>query len=128
MFFLAGMFWLVIYGFRWANTISAEELTMLRSAQSPIYFVLMTLWGIGYLRQAARLRLLAAIGNAARKPINEITLREIPESKLHLLGELYAITTSLRAYVMPTFNLILLVLTGYLVVAQYTRAVSLLLR
>lgn len=101
---------------------------MLRSAQSPIYFVLMTLWGIGYLRQAARLRLLAAIGNAARKPINEITLREIPESKLHLLGELYAITTSLRAYVMPTFNLILLVLTGYLVVAQYTRAVSLLLR
>lgn len=56
LFTAAGMYWIFIYGFAAAGMLSHDEMTSLRSGQTMIYFILLTIWGIDYMREAKMLR------------------------------------------------------------------------
>jgi hypothetical protein len=70
-FAFAGMFWFLLY----ALPIETHE--TLRSGQSVIYFILLSLWGIDYLREAKRLRIIIEIANERQCPPNDVTSQDI---------------------------------------------------
>ena len=53
-FSFAGCFWILIYGMQWLALIDHDALRDLRSGQTMIYFILLSLWGIEYLRETSK--------------------------------------------------------------------------
>lgn len=61
-FTLAGLYWIAIY------LLPLEKHAPLRTGQSVIYFFLMTLWGLDYLREQRRLTVIIKAANAKEVP------------------------------------------------------------
>jgi hypothetical protein len=70
-FALAGIFWFLLYA------MPAEQHAAFRSGQSVIYFILLSLWGIDYLREAKRLAFLIRTANEKGCAPNEVVASDI---------------------------------------------------
>jgi len=125
LFGLAGIYWLVIYGLGWAGIASVEDVRILRSGQSIIYFVLLTLWGVEYFREVKRLTLVIETSNSMAKQPELVTSADLPDYVLKF-SVLKGTLSNLRTMIFPTINILGLALCTVFIALQYSRAVLLL--
>ena len=76
-FSLAGVYWLVMYGMEWGGLLSTDDMQVLRSGQSIIYFVLLTLWGAEYLRETRRMKAVWNIAGERVVPPQHVTAADV---------------------------------------------------
>lgn len=113
-FALAGMFWIVIY------LQPIETHMALRSGQSIIYFVLMTVWGLDYMREQRRLSVIIAAANQRGIPPCEVEFAAVADS-----ASLFSMLTPSRGIAGVIFPIIFTagLLAAYaLVIMQYIMA------
>lgn len=119
-FTMAGVYWLFMYGFELADWITKEQAASLRSGQSIIYFVLLTLWGVEYLRESRRLGQVMEIANTERLSPDEVELEA-----LHAKGAFGVLKPINGASpIMPIINWVGLAVSTILIVMQYMRLVA----
>ena len=121
-FTLAGVYWLVMYGMEWGGLLNDEDMQVLRSGQSIIYFVLLTLWGVEYLRETRRLKAVWSIAGEKVGPPQEVTADEILEHGPKF-GVLRPVAFGKPSWVLPAVNDIGLVIGYALIVMQYLRLI-----
>jgi hypothetical protein len=115
-FALAGMFWIVIY----LQPIEAHA--ALRSGQSVIYFILMTVWGLDYMREQRRLTLIITAANQRGIPPCELEFAAVADR-----ASLFSMLTPSRGIAGIVFPVIFTagLATAYvLVILQYFSALS----
>ena len=90
MFATAGCYWIVIYGFQVLGWIDHETLKILRGGQTMIYFVLLTLWGMEYMRETKRLKKLISAADDLGSRVHDMSLSQVhsPGSTLTILWPL----------------------------------------
>jgi hypothetical protein len=120
-FAAAGIFWIVLYIAQYTTSMEQTAYANARAAQTPIYFILLTLWGIFYLRTAAALRCVAQISNERSTVFSAVQLAQIPPEQLHMFGTMVRATPTRRGYIMPSVNVVLLVASNVLIILQYCR-------
>lgn len=119
-FGLAGVFWLVMYGCEWSSVITLEQTQLVRSGQTIIYFVLLTLWGMEYLRETRRLKAVWQIAGEHVCAPQEITSDQIL-AQASWFGILKPVTFGGGTWLMPVVNLIGLAIAYALIIRQYAR-------
>ena len=119
-FGLAGVFWLVMYGCEWSGAITLEQTRLVRSGQTIIYFVLLTLWGMEYLRETRRLKAVWQIAGERVCPPQEITADHIL-ARASWFGILKPVAFGGGTWLMPVVNLIGLAAAYALIIRQYAR-------
>lgn len=117
-FSFAGIYWIIIYVMQWMGTISDYELGVLRSGQTWIYFILLTAWGIEYLRESKRYKSVMILANLLRIPPDEVTLESI-KTAWTTFAVIYPITGHSKAWTMPIVNIVMLAVSLALIVKQY---------
>ncbi|MBU3699960.1 MAG: hypothetical protein FGM33_08125 [Candidatus Kapabacteria bacterium] len=121
-FSLAGVYWIVIYAMHWAGSIDAEELRQLRSGQTMIYFVLLTLWGLEYMREVRRLKGLIRRSHELGVPVSHVTLNDV----MPMAGSfavLYPIAPyPASAWIFPIMNIAGLIAAAILIAGRYVAA------
>ena len=123
-FSLAGVYWLVMYGLQWSGHLSHADIQVLRSGQSIIYFVLLTLWGVEYLRESRRLKAAWAVANERRCPPQDVTAEDLRDTSPSF-GVLWPVGFGKRSFVLPAVNWIGLVASTIMIGLQYLRLVTL---
>lgn len=119
-FSAAGMFWIAMYGAELLGLITLEEMQSLRTGQTVIYFVLLTLWGVEYLREARRLALVITEANSRGIPPDHIHANDVG-TRLHWFGVVRPMGTGVAATLLPALNILGLAISFALIVAQYWR-------
>jgi hypothetical protein len=119
-FTLAGIYWLFIYGAEWASLIDAEERTSLRSGQTIIYFILLTLWGVEYLRESKRLSHVIEVANGLGVTPQDVSMEQL--TRKGAFSVLRPIKGS--SPLMPAVNWLGLVISAVLIVMQYSRLIA----
>lgn len=122
LFGLAGIFWLVIYCLSWLQVATHDEVRTLRSGQSIIYFVLLTLWGVEYLRETKRLKRVIAEANASGVSPDAVPLSEIPEHQA-LFSVLRVTPTNVKSVIFPLINWSGFIVCAVLIFRQYFQAI-----
>lgn len=115
-FALAGLFWIVIY------LQPLESHMALRSGQSVIYFILMTVWGLDYMREQRRLTVIIAAANQRGIPPSELEFAAVADR-----ASLFSMLTPTRGIAGVLFPIIFTagLLSAYvLVIMQYFTALS----
>lgn len=126
-FSFAGCFWILIYGMHWLALIDHEQLRDLRSGQTMIYFILLSLWGIEYLRETRRLKLLIRRSEELGVAVSAVSSTDIaPRLGGFVILRPIAPSSSLTHYVFPVINVSGLGLALYLIAQRYIAALSLL--
>ncbi len=113
-FAFAGMFWIVIY----LQPIESHE--ALRAGQSVIYFILMTVWGLDYMREQRRLTLIITAANQRGIPPSELEFAAVADR-----ASLFSMLTPSRGVAGIVFPIIFsagLVSAYVLVIMQYITA------
>jgi hypothetical protein len=113
-FAFAGMFWIVIY----LQPLASHE--TLRSGQSVIYFILMTVWGLDYMREQRRLTVIINAANERGIPPNELEFAAVADR-----ASLFSMLTPSRGIAGIVFPIIFtagLISAYVLVVMQYIMA------
>lgn len=123
LFGCAGSYWILIYGFQVLQWIDHETLKNLRSGQTMIYFVLLTLWGMEYMRETRRLKKLIAIADAAGIRVQDVELSQVP-SPGSVLTVLWPLGSGAAAYVFAVINAGGLLLAGVLIAMRYIAALD----
>ncbi len=123
-FSLAGCYWIFIYACRWMGVITEHDIAVLRSGQTLPYFVLLTLWGMEYLRETRRLKAVIRVANQLDKPPVAVEFSSLGSSK-HSFGILIPIQK--RVTVPLLVNVVGLTVSAFLIVKQYNALVRLLL-
>lgn len=118
LFSVAGIYWIIIYLMQWMGKISDYELRDFRSGQTWIYFILLTAWGVEYLRESKRYKSIMNHANSHRIPPDEVSLENI-EGSLPLFAIVYPIAHGSWAWIMPIVNIVMLVLSIALIIKQY---------
>lgn len=118
LFSFAGIYWIVIYLLQWMGMISNYELSDLRSGQTWIYFILLTAWGVEYLRESKRYKSIMNEANSHRIPPDEVTLENI-KPFLSSFAIMHPIVRGSKAWTMPIVNIVMLVLSLTLIIKQY---------
>jgi len=77
LFGLTGVYWIFIYV---VPGLTALDIARLRINQTPVYFVLLTIWGLDYLREERRLGAIVKAANRLSVAPHEVTMQE-PELK-----------------------------------------------
>jgi hypothetical protein len=121
LFACAGCYWILIYGFQVLGWIDHEMLKTLRGGQTMIYFVLLTLWGMEYMRETKRLKKLIMIANSTGKPVQDIELSQL-SSPGSMLTILWPLGPSAAAYVFTLINVGGLLLASTLIILRYIAA------
>jgi len=103
--------------------IDHETLRSLRGGQTMIYFVLLTLWGMEYMRESKRLKKLIVIADASGCQVHDVTFSQIPAPGA-LFTVLRPVEPTAAAYVFTAVNIGGLVLAGYLIGMRYFAAFS----
>lgn len=125
-FSFAGCFWIVIYGMQWLSLISVDQLRNLRSGQTMIYFILLSLWGIEYLRETRRLKLLIRRSDDLNVAVSSVSLADILP-RTGAFAVLYPIAPlSTSHWFFPALNVTGLIVSLYLICQRYIAALSLL--
>lgn len=112
-FALAGTYWIIIY------LLPEEHHIALRSGQTVIYFILMTLWGLDYMREQRRLALVITTANARHVPPNEIVFDEVAQR-----ASLFTMLRPVGGFagtLLPILFLVGLLVAYALVILQYVR-------
>ena len=123
LFACAGCYWILIYGFQVLGWIDHEKLKTLRGGQTMIYFVLLTLWGMEYMRETKRLKKLIAIADESGCRVQDVTLSQIA-SPGALFTVIKPVGNGAAAYVFAAINIGGLILAGYLISMRYIAAFS----
>jgi hypothetical protein len=125
-FSFAGCFWILIYGMQWLALIDHDALRDLRSGQTMIYFILLSLWGIEYLRETRRLKLLIRRSEDLDVAVSSVSLSDVtPHTRSFAV--LYPIAPSpLIHWLFPVVNAGGLGMALYLITQRYIAALSLL--
>lgn len=88
-----------------------------------IYFVLLTLWGMEYMRETKRLKKLIAIADESGCRVQDVTMSQIPSP-----GTLLTIFTPLgpgaASFLFAAINIGGLALAGFLISMRYIAAFS----
>lgn len=72
-FGLAGLFWFVIYA------LPITDHADLRARQSVIYFILLSVWGLDYMREQRRLAVIITAANALGRTPDAVTIDDIQD-------------------------------------------------
>lgn len=123
LFACAGCYWILIYGLQLMQSIDHETLKNLRGGQTMIYFVLLTLWGMEYMRETKRLKRLIVVADELGCRVQDIMASQVPSP-----GALFTILRPLgpgaAAYAVAAVNVVGLALAGYLIGMRYIAAFS----
>lgn len=122
-FTFAGCYWIVIYLLQWLSMIDHEQLRDFRSGQTLIYFILLSLWGVEYLRETRRLKLLIRRSEELDVRVSRLTL-----SDLHPKTGGFAIlrpvgAPSAKQWIFPMLNITGLTMAVYLIAQRYAAAI-----
>lgn len=105
------------------QSIDHETLKNLRGGQTMIYFVLLTLWGMEYMRETKRLKRLIVVADELGCRVQDIMASQVPSP-----GALFTILRPLgpgaAAYAVAAVNVLGLALAGYLIGMRYIAAFS----
>lgn len=115
-FSMAGIFWIVIYA------LPFETHMALRSGQTFIYFVLLTLWGLDYMREQRRLTLIIQTANTKGVTPDAVTIDDVSAR-----AGMFTMMTprgSGAGLIMPLFFVIGMVVAWVLIGGQYLRAIN----
>lgn len=74
LFACAGVFWIIIYA---VPGLTTETKLALRGGQTLIYFVLLTIWGLDYMREERRLGCVVQTANRMSTLPNMVTLTDV---------------------------------------------------
>lgn len=124
-FTMAGLYWFVIYaivGFDLTPDAAVDALT-LRAGQTVIYLILMTLWGVDYLREERRLKIVIETANGRDVRPDAVMTADIDGKRLGAFSILRPKGTGKAPFVMPLVNLAGLAGAAYLIVMQYVNAI-----
>ncbi len=91
----------------------------LRAGQSMIYFILMTLWGLDYMREQRRLTVIIQAANAKGVPPDQITFNDV--SQHESLFSMFVPRRGFWGVVVPMIFTLGLPAALILVVLQYVR-------
>lgn len=128
-FAMAGIFWFLIYGiaFTSADPHVHDTVASLRSGQSLIYFILLMLWGMDYLREQKRLRVIIDLASAKQLPPDRITRSDV-EDRLHLFTVFIPRTGSSFSKLIPLINIGGLTISVVLICMQWWKGITFLLQ
>lgn len=112
----AGTFWIVIYTLRVFELITEESITALRHGQTLPYFVLLSVWGTEFMREASRLKQVITIANGNGCTPNEVTADLLGKE----LRRFSVISPLAGSRLMPAINIIGLI-AGYLLIFNQYR-------
>ncbi|MBK6290612.1 MAG: hypothetical protein IPF59_02490 [Ignavibacteria bacterium] len=112
-FTLAGLYWFVIY------TLPLEQHMSLRAGQSMIYFILMTLWGLDYMREQRRLTVIIEAANGKGLPPDQVTFSDV--ARHESLFSMFVPRRGFWGTVVPMIFTLGLPAALILVVLQYVR-------
>lgn len=124
-FTTAGLYWLVIYaivGFDLTSDAAVDART-LRAGQTVIYLILMTLWGVDYLREERRLKIVIETANGRDVRPDAVMTADIDGKRLGAFSILRPKGTGKAPFIMPLVNLAGLAGAAYLIVMQYVNAI-----
>ncbi|HBB26353.1 MAG TPA: hypothetical protein DCZ59_08825 [Bacteroidetes bacterium] len=124
-FSFAGCYWILIYALQWLSLIDHDQLRDFRSGQTMIYFILLSLWGIEYLRETRRLKLLIRRSEELDVRVSKVELNDLSPKTgsfaiLHPVGP----GSSAIAWVFPVLNVTGLAVALYLIAQRYIVAIS----
>lgn len=126
-FSFAGCFWVLIYGMQWLALIDHEQLRDLRSGQTMIYFILLSLWGIEYLRETRRLKHLIRRSEELGVAVSAVSTMDIsPRTGSFVILHPIAPSSGITHWVFPVINIGGLGVALYLIAQRYIAALSLL--
>ncbi len=126
-FTIAGCYWIVIYVMNWLSVIDHDQLRDLRSGQTLIYFVLLSLWGVEYLREVRRLKVLIATSEELARPVSAVTLIDIASSANAFSILAPTVPSAWPAWIFPILNIGGLIAAATLIIARYAAAFAYLL-
>lgn len=124
-FTMAGLYWFVIYaivGFGLTPDPAANALT-LRAGQTVIYLILMTLWGVDYLREERRLKIVIETANGRDVRPDAVLADDIDGKRLGAFSVLRPKGTGKAPFIMPLVNLAGLAGAAWLIIMQYVNAI-----
>jgi len=113
---LAGLLWIAIY------LLPLDKHAALRSGQSVIYFVLLTLWGLDYMREERRLTAVIKVANDKGLPPNSVEFNDVQQHK-----NLFSVTSlrpGFRGMILPLIFILGLIAGSVLIVMQYVRVAA----
>lgn len=115
-FTFAGVYWLVIYGFRFTGMLTDAHMLELRGGQTLPYFILLTIWGIEYLRESKRLQAVILRANQAN-----ISPEHVTSERLNDLLPRFAVLRPMggKSWIATTINIVGLALAYVLISLQY---------
>lgn len=120
-FSCAGMYWIFIYVARFTEALTEADIVVLRAGQMFPYFILLTIWGIEYMRESRRMQ--AVIIRA-----NELCVlpKDVTFAQLTTFAPRFATLTQVGGarLTMPLINAAGLALAFYYIVRQYVAFVS----
>lgn len=123
-FTLAGCYWIVIYAMQWLGMIDHDQLRELRAGQTMIYFILLSLWGVEYLRESRRLKRVIARSEELGVAVSRISTDDLSPS-LGTFAILHPIApSSMSAWIFPILNIAGLVVAAILIAQRYVAAFS----
>lgn len=126
-FSFAGCFWVLIYGMQWLSLVDHEQLRELRSGQTMIYFILLSLWGIEYLRETRRLKHLIRRSEELGVAVSAVSTIDIsPRTGSFVILHPIAPSSGITHWVFPVINIGGLGVALYLIAQRYIAALSLL--
>jgi hypothetical protein len=119
-FSFAGIFWFLLYA------LPHAEHEAIRSDQTVIYFVLLTLWGLDYMREQRRLTFVITEANAKQVSPEKITLDDVAAR-----ASWFTMVTPRgggAGLIMPIFFGVGIVVAYILIVLQYIQAIAIFVR
>jgi hypothetical protein len=121
LFAAAGCYWIVIYGFQVLGWIDHHTLKTLRDGQTMIYFVLLTLWGMEYMRETKRLKKIISVADASGSRVQDLALSEVLSNGT-ALTILWPLGSGPAALMYTLINIGGLVLAATLICMRYIAA------
>ncbi len=115
-FTFAGVYWIFIYAVRFASVVSDEDVAVFRAGQTLPYFILLTLWGLEYLRESKRLQAVITVANEKGIAPGMVTANQLGNdlAKFSILR-----VSSNRSWLMVTLNYLGFLAGYYLLLQQY---------
>lgn len=120
LFTFAGIYWLIIYGLMAADLLGSDDLVKLRSGQTIIYFILLTLWGVEYLREASRLKAIINASNEMECAADQVQSGHVAES-IASFAIISGFSGAAKTWILPALNLAGLAISAALILLQYVR-------
>lgn len=117
MFTAAGCFWILIYVLHFLEKLDHAQLASLRGGQTPVYFILLTLWGLEYMREVRRYKLLVALAEESCCAVGDVELFDL-DSSTSVFAVLGPVGSN-RSYVFPMVNIVGLTAAAVLILMRY---------